>query len=96
MGISYADDPGQAIAVLKDVLLQKQDVCQNPPPQIGIENFADSAILIAIRYWVPTKKYFQIMYQVNLAIHGALASAGITIPFPQQDVHLFNASRKDL
>lgn len=95
VGISYGDDPRQAIAALKDILAQNPDVCQDPPPLIGIERFADSAIDIGIRYWVPTKKYFQTMYRVNLAVHQALISAGITIPFPQQDVHLFDASRQD-
>ena len=93
VGISYQDDPEKAIALLREVLGKFSEICQEPAPQVGIEAFANSAINIGLRYWVPTKKYYHVMYQVNLAIHGALAEAGITIPFPQQDVHLFQVEK---
>jgi small conductance mechanosensitive channel len=41
-----------------------------------------------MRYWVPTKHYFQTLYQANLAVYNALEQAGITIPFPQRDIHM--------
>ncbi len=88
VGISYADDPELAINVLLRVLDQFTTICKDPVPQVGIEAFADSSINIGLRYWVPTKQYYHVLYQVNLAIHQALAKAKITIPFPQQDVHL--------
>ena len=88
VGISYDDDPDQAISVLNDVLADIPEISSEPPPQIGIAEFADSAINIGLRYWVPTKKYFQVQYQVNQTIHRALTKAGIHIPFPQRDVHL--------
>jgi small conductance mechanosensitive channel len=88
VGISYDDAPDQAINILKDVLSDFSEISTEPPPQIGIAEFADSAINIGLRYWVPTKKYFQIQYQVNQSIHRALAKADIHIPFPQRDVHL--------
>lgn len=88
VGISYHDDPARAIEVLQGVLNQFSEVCKDPAPQVGIEAFADSSINIGLRYWVPTKQYYHLLYQVNLAIHHALAEAEITIPFPQQDIHL--------
>ncbi|MBU0909670.1 MAG: mechanosensitive ion channel family protein, partial [Proteobacteria bacterium] len=57
---------------------------------IGIDEFADSAINIGLRYWVPTQNYFQVRFKVNAAIHQALAENKISIPFPQRDVHLIN------
>lgn len=91
VGISYSDDPERAIEVLQQVLDRFDSVCKEPTPQVGIDAFADSSINIGLRYWVPTKSYFSVKYQVNLAIHKALADAEITIPFPQQDVHLVRA-----
>ena len=88
VGISYQDDPERAISLLKQALEQFDDVCQDPAPQVGIEAFADSSINIGLRYWVPTQKYYNVMYQVNLGIHKSLANAQITIPYPQRDVHL--------
>jgi small conductance mechanosensitive channel len=88
VGISYEDDPERAIEVLKQVLDGFDDITKEPAPQVGIEEFADSSINIGLRYWVPTKKYFQLLYQVNLEIHKALAAEKISIPFPQRDVRL--------
>jgi small conductance mechanosensitive channel len=88
VGISYGDDPKKAIEVLTHALSQIPEVVQEPPPQIGLDEFGDSSINIGVRYWVETKKYFQSKYAVNLAIHTTLAEAGITIPFPQREVRL--------
>lgn len=88
VGISYGDAPERAIEILRQVLAEFDEVVKDPAPQIGIEEFADSSINIGLRYWVPTQKYFHLRYQVNLAIHKALADAQISIPFPQRDVHL--------
>ena len=89
VGISYNDDPEKAIAVIKKVLEGFTEVSQEPAPLVGIEAFADSSINIGLRFWVPTEQYFSMLYRVNLAIHKALHEAQITIPFPQQDVHLY-------
>jgi len=88
VGISYEDNPELAISELQKVLAQFAEICKDPAPQVGIEAFADSSINIGLRYWVPTKQYYNILYRVNLAIHQALAEAEITIPFPQQDIHI--------
>ena len=93
VGIDYNDDPDRAVNILRETLTGIPGVCTEPAPQIGIEEFADSSINIGLRYWVETKKYFQTQYQVNMAVHRALADGGITIPFPQRDVHM--AGRPD-
>jgi len=88
VGISYQDDPEKAIEVIREALSGIDDICNEPPPQIGIEAFGESSIDLGMRYWVPTKKYFQTLYRGNLAVHKALKEAQITIPFPQRDVNL--------
>ena len=92
VGIAYEDDPQRAIEVIQQALAGIEDISQDPAPQVGLENFGDSSLDIGLRYWVPTKKYFQTLYRVNLAVHGALADAGITIPFPQRDVTIKQAA----
>lgn len=93
--ISYQDDPERAISVLRGVLEGYAEICKDPAPQVGIETFADSAINIGLRYWVPTKQYYTLLYQVNLGIHKALADAGISIPFPQRDLHLISPAEAE-
>lgn len=88
VGISYGDDPERAIVLLRQVLADDPDVAKDPAGQVGIAAFADSAVEIAYRYWVPTEAFFEVQYRVNLAVWRAIEAAGITIPFPQRDVHL--------
>ena len=90
VGISYDDDPEKAIDIIREILLSMEKIPKTPPPQIGIEEYADSAISIGMRYWVPTKSYYETMYGVNLAVFKKFKEAGITIPFPQRDVHMIN------
>ena len=88
VGISYHDDPEKAIEVIRKALSGLDDICSEPSPQIGIAAFGESSIDLGMRYWVPTKKYFQTLYRGNLAVHKALQEAQITIPYPQRDVHI--------
>ena len=94
IGISYQDDPQKAIEVISETLKKFPQISPEPAPQIGIEEFADSAINIGMRYWVPTKQYFKTLYEVNLAAYQALKDAKITIPFPQHDIHIVEQSKK--
>lgn len=91
VGISYQDDPEKAVEAIQKALAGIDDICSEPPPQIGIEAFGESSIDLGMRYWVPTRKYFQTLYRGNLAVHKALNDADITIPFPQRDVHFSRA-----
>jgi small conductance mechanosensitive channel len=91
VGISYGDDPEKAISVIHETLQAVSDVVDEPAPQIGIEEFGDSSINIAYRYWVPSGKYFQTKYAVNLGVYKALKKANITIPFPQRDVNIIKS-----
>ena len=88
VGISYASDPDKAIAVIRQALAETDKVNQERPPQVGIEDFADSSINIGIRFWAPTTHYFDTRYRSNAAIFGALKAAGIEIPFPQREVRM--------
>ncbi len=88
IGISYNDDPDSAVSIIMQVLTQIPEVVDDPAPQVGIENFGNSAIEVGVRYWVPTKSYYQVMYAVNKEIYQALKTANINIPYPQQVVHL--------
>ena len=91
IGISYASDPDRAIELVQQALAENEAVADNPEPQVGIRKFADSAIEIGLRYWVPTRNYYRVQYQVNRTIFGSFQQAGIIIPFPQRDVHLIQS-----
>ena len=63
-------------------------VVNNPAPLVGIGNFGDSAIEIGLRYWVPTRRYYEILYLINREIYAILTQQGIVIPHPQRDIHI--------
>jgi small conductance mechanosensitive channel len=93
IGISYDDDAQKAIDTIQKALQKIPGIVAEPEPQIGIEEFADSSVNIGMRYWVPTKQYFQTLYQANLAAYNALNKAEITIPFPQRDIHMLSETQ---
>ena len=86
VGIGYDADPTQAITVIAQALAGFPQIQSGPAPQIGIEDFRDSAVAIGYRHWAPTQRYIETMHGVNLAVHQALGRAGIRIPFPQRVV----------
>lgn len=94
IGISYGDDCRQAARIIRETLEKIPAIVDSPAPQIGVQEFADSSVNIGMRYWVPTKQYFQTLYQANLAVYAALNEAGISIPFPQRDIHMVSESER--
>ncbi len=89
--IAYSADPEHASKLLKSVLAGfDEEICQDPAPQVGIEAFGESGITLGVRVWIPTERYYDLLYRVNLALFKALKEAGIEIPFPQREVRLLN------
>jgi len=94
--VRYDSDPEEAIGTIREALKGFEEISKEPPPQVGIQRFGDSSINIGLRYWIPTKKYFQTLYRVNLAVHKNLKERNIDMPFPQRDVHIVAGSQNTL
>jgi small conductance mechanosensitive channel len=90
IGISYDSDPDRAISAIKSVLVANKEVNTENDPIVGIENFGDSSINIGFRYWVPTTKYYNMSYVVNLSVFKALKENDIDIPFPQREIKILS------
>lgn len=90
--ISYNDDPDRVIKIILEKLNNHEGVTSEPQPQVGIENFSEYGIDIALRYWVPTEKYFQLKYEVNKHIYLALQKENISFPYPRHVVQMENAN----
>lgn len=88
IGIAYGDDPEKAIAIIRAILAEHSEVATEPPPQVGIEEFGDSAIKLGLRYWIPTRKYFQLKHQINGDIFKTFGTERITFPFPQREIRI--------
>lgn len=96
VGISYANQPEKANCVIADTLAKFDAINTKTEPHIGIDSFGDSSINISYRYWVPTKQYFKLKYDINLAIFNALKQSDISIPYPQREVTLLNQEDKQV
>jgi len=87
-GISYDSDIRKAKAVLMKVLENNPKVLKDPAPFVGVSELGDSSVNFAVRPWATTDNYWDVFFGINEEIKYALDEAGITIPFPQMDVHM--------
>lgn len=92
LGIAYSANPELAISTINEALAAFDSIAQSPKAQVGIEGFGASSIDLGLRVWLPTDSFYQLLYQINLAVFNALKEKGIAIPFPQQEVRLLNSN----
>jgi len=90
-GIGYGDDIDKA----KDILLkmaQKDDrvLKEENPPEVYVEALADSSVNLKLRTWVKSEDYWSLFFDITENVKKQYDAVGISIPFPQQDVHLYN------
>ena len=88
VGISYQDNPLEVVSLIERTLAKLDVYTDEVRMQVGIDAFADSAITIGIRLWIPTTNLYAAKYSAYKAIYLAFEEEKITIPFPQQDIHL--------
>jgi small-conductance mechanosensitive channel len=88
--ISYNDDPEQAMALMEKAATANSRVLTSPAPAARLMAFADSGIALELRVWLvdPQEGIGNVRSDINLAIWRAFKAAGITIPYPQRDVHI--------
>ncbi|MFN3232268.1 MAG: mechanosensitive ion channel family protein [Alphaproteobacteria bacterium] len=88
IGISYGDSIADAAKVLHDILGKDERVLQDPEPQVIVNSLADSAVVLSARGWVETENYWGTLFDMRHAMKDGLDEAGISIPFPQRDIHI--------
>jgi small conductance mechanosensitive channel len=88
-GISYGDDVEKAQAVLEDILAQDETVLDDPVPVVRVHELGESSVNFIVRPWVKTDDYWETYWAITKAVKLRFNKEGISIPFPQRDVHLF-------
>ena len=89
VGISYTDDMIQTKDILEGLAKADTRILTDPATTIAVAELADSCVNLVFRPWVKTDDYWAVRFDLTENIKNALDEAGISIPFPQQDVHLF-------
>lgn len=93
MGIDYGDDIGVAIRAIRQVISADARVLQEPAPQVAVSELADSSVNIVVRPWCKSRDYWALRFDLTRALKEGLEAGGCSFPFPQRDVHLFEASQ---
>jgi small conductance mechanosensitive channel len=87
-GCGYGDDIKKAKALLEEIVTGNPLVVADPAPTIGVLELGDNSVNFAVRPWVKTADYWDAYFQITEAVKVRFDAAGLSIPFPQRDVHL--------
>lgn len=90
-GISYADDIDRAREILLDILNSHEKVLKDPEPNVRMHEMADSSVNFICRPWTLTSDYWSVYWDVQRTVKQRFDAEGISIPFPQRDVHIHQA-----
>ena len=88
-GIGYGDDIDHAKTVIMEVLDKEERILEDPATTIGVIELADSSVNFAVRPWVRADDYWSVYFNLTENIKKSFDSRGISIPFPQRDVHMY-------
>lgn len=88
-GIGYSDDLKQAKALLHKLLEQDSRILPDPEPVVAVSELADSSVNFVVRAWCNSADYWGIYFDMHESVKLHFDKAGISIPFPQQDVHVY-------
>ncbi|NGN96799.1 mechanosensitive ion channel [Grimontia sp. S25] len=91
-GVSYSDDIEFVEKVLTDIITSHPAVLRAPEPMIKVHVLNSSSVDFIVRPWVKTDDYWDVYWDVTREVKIRFDKEGISIPFPQQDVHLHMAS----
>jgi small conductance mechanosensitive channel len=86
-GIAYEDDIGKAQKIMEQVVSEHELVLDDPEPVVRVHELADSSVNFICRPWVKTEHYWDVYWDVTRTVKERFDKQGISIPFPQQDVH---------
>lgn len=90
MGIGYDDNIGEAKSVLETLIKADSRILSDPAPTIAVSELADSSVNFVVRPWVKTVDYWDVRFDLTEKIKLAFDKKGISIPYPQQDVHMYS------
>jgi len=92
IGVGYGDDLDLARRVLQGVIDKEERILKNPAPMIAVKELADSSVNFVVRPWVNSGDYWGVYFDLVENIKKSFDREGVSIPFPQRDVHLFQQS----
>jgi len=92
VGVSYEDDLKKAKEVIEGVLTGDERVLEEPSPTVAVFELGDSSVNFVVRPWVNSTEYWDVYFDITAKIKLSLDQNGISIPYPQRDIHMKNNS----
>ena len=92
IGIAYESDIPKAKSVLLNMMMDDARILKEPAPFVAVSELADSSVNLVVRPWCDCSDYWNVYFDTTEKAKHVLEENGITIPFPQRDVHIHNTS----
>lgn len=86
-GVSYSDSIPKVKEVLRAIAAEDSRILKDPEPMIAVSGLADSSVNFLFRVWTPSSEYWNVHFDTIEKVKIRFDEAGISIPFPQRDVH---------
>jgi small conductance mechanosensitive channel len=93
-GIGYDDDLRAAKQTLQDLISQDSRVLADPAPMVVVSELGDSSVNFTVRAWVKAPDYWSLHFDIIEKVKLTFDEKGISIPFPQRDVHMYQENPK--
>ncbi len=90
VGIAYTDSIDAGFKALQTVIENEPRFLKDPAPQVMVQAMADSSVNLQLRAWATIDVYWDVYWDANRQVKEQIEAAGLSIPFPQRDVHLIN------
>jgi small conductance mechanosensitive channel len=91
-GIGYGDDIKKAKSILEELVAADERILKDPVHTLAVGELADSSVNFVVRPWVNSADYWPVKFDFTEAVKLRFDKEGISIPFPQTDVHLHKAA----
>ena len=92
IGCGYQDDLAKVKSVLEGILNADTRILKDPEPTIGIAELGDNSVNFAVRPWVKTEDFWDVKFATLEAVKREFDAAGLNIPYPQRDVHVYQTA----
>ena len=92
IAVSYSDDLDKVRKTLQDLISNDSRILQEPKCMIAVSELADSSVNFIVRLWVKTENYSDVKFDMTEAVKKRFDMEGISFPFPQQDIHIYERS----
>ena len=88
VGVSYEDDLKKAQQIIEKVISSDERILKEPVYKVAVSELGDSSVNFVVRPWVNVADYWAVRFDITEKIKLALDKSGITIPYPQRDIHM--------